>query len=197
LWRSRVSHGAIVRSGRISKLASEPSSPPWASRRGSGVGSSPRRRDSGRPTSGGGASRSQQTSHVGKASRKSVRPPSTRTMPRVRSGWRTAKSRTTPAPHDWPARTGRSKPSARDQRPQVLGDRGEVVAAVRLVGVAVAAQVDRAATAARPPRAARATPSHSPRVRGQAVDEQERQVARRRRPPFPPPPPRTSSPRSS
>ena len=61
----------------------------------------------------------------------SSQPPSTHTIPRVASGWRSASSRTTLPPHDWPATTGRSSPSALDHRREVVRDGRHVVAGRR------------------------------------------------------------------
>ncbi len=51
-------------------------------------------------------------------------------------------STTTLPPHDWPATTGRSRLLLGDQTGQILGDRGEVVAVVGLVGPPVTPLVD-------------------------------------------------------
>ena len=115
-WRSRVSHGAIVRSGRISKLASEPSKPSLGQsawfRPEVALDVAQRQADE------LGRGKTLPADLPGRGRRRAG--PSGRRPPgRCRGsgpGGGRAKSSTTPAPHDWPTRTGRSKPERGDQR---------------------------------------------------------------------------------
>jgi hypothetical protein len=73
-----------------------------------------------------------------------------------------------------------AEPKSPDQRTHILDNSGEVVATLRLVGVAVAAQIDRhGRMAGRREPARDAVPQ--PRIRRQAVYEQERRPRRRDR----------------
>ena len=173
MWRSKVSHGAIVPSVADLEVGERALD---AGLRPVGVGRADvaldLRRGGARRAAAGRASPgtppSWETRRTARASRRR------RTRSRARApAPRSASSRTTLPPHDWPATIGRSSPSSRITRGQVVRDGRHVVRAVGLGGAAVAAEVDGDGEVAAVAELARDAVPH-PGVRGEPVDEHER-----------------------
>ena len=159
MWRSSVSHGAIVPSVadlEVRERALDAGLRPVGMRRADVALDLARWR----PASRRRGERLAAGLPAGERRRTARASHRRRTRSRARApGARRASSRTTLPPHDWPATTGRSSPSCGSPCHVVRHGR-HVVRAVGLGGAAVAAEVDRRPRDGRASLSVAATPSH-------------------------------------